>query len=96
MESKNMKTNQIHPLRNLRSVFATVRSRIEQQYAPLAQQQPRLLRLALNEAESVAWETGVPHLVFPTLALEKARDLAQWHASQRTILWREPALAFAA
>ena len=91
-----MKTNQTHPLRNLRNVFATVRTKIETQYASLAQQQPRLLRLALIEAEAVAWESGVPHLVFPTLAMEKARDLAQWQASQRTLLWREPALALAA
>jgi len=27
-----------------------------------------LLRLALNEAEAIAWETDFPHLVFPLLA----------------------------
>ena len=38
-----------------------------------------LLRLALNEAEALAWQTGYPHLVFPTLAMEKAQSLAVWH-----------------
>ena len=32
----------------------------------------RMLRLALNEAEALAWQTEYPHLVFPTLATEKA------------------------
>src|SRR5438552_3410923 len=42
-----------------------------------------LLRLALNEAEALAWQTGYPHLVFPTLAMEKAQSLAVWHQRQR-------------
>src|SRR6266496_938152 len=43
-----------------------------------------LLRLALNEAEALAWQTTFPHLVFPTLATEKAEAIAAWHARQRS------------
>jgi len=45
--------------------------------------QDHLLRLALNEAEALAWQTAYPHLVFPALAAEKAQALATWHARQR-------------
>jgi hypothetical protein len=55
----------------------------------------QLLRLALNEAEALAWQTGYPHLVFPTLATEKAQAVATWHARQESIRQGEPALAFA-
>ena len=45
----------------------------------------QLLRLALNEAEALAWQTPYPHLVFPTLATEKAQALTNWEARQRSI-----------
>ena|SRR2546425_10739327 len=45
--------------------------------------QDHLLRLAINEAEALAWQTAYPHLVFPALAAEKAQAVATWHARQR-------------
>ena len=45
----------------------------------------QMLRLALNEAEALAWETAYPHLVFPTLATEKAQAVAAWNARQQSI-----------
>src|SRR6266404_3198398 len=44
-----------------------------------------LIRLALNEAEALAWQTGVPQLVFPTLAREKVQALTAWDARQQSI-----------
>jgi hypothetical protein len=44
----------------------------------------RLLRLALNEAEALAWQTDFPHLVFPMLATEKAQSVVAWNGRQRT------------
>jgi len=44
-----------------------------------------LLRLALNEAEALAWQTGVPQLVFPTLAMEKVQALRTWDTRQQVI-----------
>jgi hypothetical protein len=44
-----------------------------------------LLRLALNEAEALAWQSGVPHLVFPTLAMEKVQALSAWQKHQQLI-----------
>jgi hypothetical protein len=55
----------------------------------------RLIRLAINEAEAIAWETGLPHLVFPILAEEKIRALSTWNTRQE-LLWRaEPIVALA-
>lgn len=48
----------------------------------------RLLRLALNEAEALARQTGFPHLLFPTLAMEKAESVRRWHARQQLLQQR--------
>jgi len=45
------------------------------------------LRLALNEAEALAWQTMYPHLVFPALAMEKAQVVAAWNERQQRV-WR--------
>jgi hypothetical protein len=54
------------------------------------------LRLALNEAEALAWQTLYPHLVFPTLAAEKVRAVATWNARQQRIREANQAFALAA
>ena len=41
-----------------------------------------LLRLALNEAEALAWQTDYPQLVFADLAIEKAQAVADWQQKQ--------------
>lgn len=45
----------------------------------------RLLRLAVNEAEALAWQTLYPQLVFPDLAAEKIQGVARWTARQRSL-----------
>ncbi|HLX94262.1 MAG TPA: hypothetical protein VKU37_00800 [Verrucomicrobiae bacterium] len=45
----------------------------------------RLFRLALDEAEALAWQTGFPNLLFPALALEKVQAVAGWNARQQVI-----------
>jgi hypothetical protein len=45
----------------------------------------RLFQLALNEAEALAHETGFPLLVFPTLAREKAEEVAEWTRRQQAV-----------
>src|SRR5438105_14173983 len=52
--------------------------------------QEQLLRLALNEAEALAFLTDYPHLVFPTLAMEKVQGVANWSRHQKEI-GRDPA-----
>jgi hypothetical protein len=45
----------------------------------------RVLKLALNEAEALAWQTVYPHLVFPALAVEKIQGVANWNRHQRLL-----------
>ena len=40
----------------------------------------RLFRVALNEAEALAWETEYPQLVFPALAEEKIEAISSWYS----------------
>jgi len=47
--------------------------------------QEKLLRLAVNEAEAIAWRTLYPQLVFPALAVEKIRGVATWNDRQRLL-----------
>ena len=44
--------------------------------------QERLLHLALNEAEALAWESRYPQLFFPDLATEKIRAVTVWNNRQ--------------
>ena len=52
---------------------------------PALRAEERLLQLALNEAEAVAWQTRYPHLLFPVLATEKVESLTAWAARQRAV-----------
>ena len=55
------------------------------EYRAAARHNERLLQLALNEAEAIAWQTRYPHLFFPALALEKAQALTAWQTHQRAV-----------
>ena len=56
----------------------------------------QLFRLALGEAEALAWQTDYPHLVFPDLATEKIRSVAAWHARQQSLTQRQSVARLAA
>ena len=43
----------------------------------------KLFRLALGEAEALAWQTDYPELVFPLLATEKVQAAAAWNTRQQ-------------
>jgi hypothetical protein len=45
----------------------------------------RLFKLALNEAEALAWQTEYPHLFFPVLATEKIRAAGEWNTRQEVL-----------
>jgi len=50
-------------------------------------------QLAMNEAEALAWQTNYPHLLFPSLAMEKIQAVAAWQRRQQFML--QPHLTFA-
>lgn len=67
----------------------TYRDGVHKRLPGLNDGQQKLLDLALNEAEALAWQTPFPHLFFPTLAEEKARAVTEWRARQEAIRRRE-------
>jgi len=81
---------------NAADTILTVRAKIERDSSALIEQQPRLFRLALNEAEALAWQSGFPELIFPILAQEKAVKVATWHERQQSVRQAKPLHAFAA
>jgi hypothetical protein len=44
----------------------------------------KMFRLALGEAEALAWQTEYPQLVFTDLAMEKVQAVAAWHGRQQS------------
>jgi hypothetical protein len=71
--------------RKLVAQLARIRDSIMAEFRDSMKAHEQLLRLALNEAEALAWETGYPELIFPTLAREKAQAVATWEAHQGAI-----------
>ena len=96
----NTKTELLEKTDNPRSKFATacltsclkameqiarVKQAVVDEFRETVDAHHKLLRLAVNEAEALAWQTDYPHLVFPALATEKAQQVAEWEARQRAI-----------
>ena len=79
----------------VRQAIAQAKERLLTSYFHLAQEHANVLRLALNEAEALAWQTGFPHLLFPELAAEKAEGAIRWHQRQRSVRRGASELAFA-
>jgi hypothetical protein len=76
--------------------ISVARAMLERDFPVLLRQEPRVLELALKEAEALAWQTGVPELVLLTLAEEKAAGVARWHDRQAVLRNQGQIHAFAA
>jgi hypothetical protein len=86
-------------LRTCRKILAEIRKAKAASFAEARGElnaRERMLHLALNEAEALAWQTEYPHLVFPALAAEKVHAVADWHRHQRSVWQTEPLFALAA
>ena len=73
-----------------------VRTNVAAEFREAFSTQDRLLQHALNEAEALAWQTDYPHLLFPTLALERVTVANNWWQRQQRIRQAEPIYALAA
>ena len=90
------KTTTIACLKSCRSLLRQVqgiKESVMREFESPTREQVEMLRFALKEAESLAWQTPYPHLLFPVLAQEKAESARQWAERQRTV--RQATLAFA-
>ena len=71
--------------RKLLAQIETAKNAILAEFRNIAGGQERMLRLAVNEAEALAWQTDYPHLLFPTLAKEKAEEVVAWQARAQSV-----------
>ena len=79
--------------RKLLAQIADVREQVVADFRDRLAEHKHVLDLALNEAEALAWESGYPQLLFPTLATEKARAVTGWHLRQQHLRQRTALLA---
>ena len=86
----------LNQCRHLIAQIKKTKDAIRAQFRHKLEGHEQLLRLALNEAEAIAWQSEFPHLVFPTLAMEKAEAVAAWHIRQSSMHRAVSRLAFAA
>jgi len=80
---------------HIRSEVTRVKQSALDEFSAEAGEHVGLLRLALTEAEALAWQTEYPHLVFPVLAAEKARATVRWQKRQRAVWATAPQLSLA-
>jgi hypothetical protein len=76
--------------RKVAAQIAHVKAAVLAEWSDPLKTQRHALRLALNEAEALAWQTMYPHLIFPTLATEKAQAVATWNSRQQRLWWNPP------
>src|SRR5689334_8895916 len=79
----------------LRELVAKVKRTVLDDYTDLTGEHTGILKLALNEAEALAWDTNFPELFYPALAKEKAESALTWHRRQRSVRRTAAQLAFA-
>jgi hypothetical protein len=72
------------------------RNAIAAEFRETRQANDRLVQLALNEAEALAWQTDYPHLLFPALAHEKVQAVAAWNSHQQIVRKRQAEFSLAA
>ena len=79
--------------RKLLKQLEDVKEQVVQEFRDQVEEHQHVLRLAVNEAEALAWQTDYPELLFADLATEKAHAVANWHIRQQLLRRRTaPAL----
>jgi len=64
------------------------KNKITGEFRDTVKSHQNLFQLALNEAEALAWQTDYPHLVFPSLAVEKVQAVAARQTRQQPLYQR--------
>ncbi len=89
LEAKmNFSSRCVDCYRKVLTQIADVKEQVVAEFRDQLDGHKHVLDLALNEAEALAWETGFPQLLFPTLATEKANAVTGWHRRQQHLRQR--------
>jgi hypothetical protein len=108
---KNMNTNHAqeivnakpniadHCVQSCRKLLAGIeqaKKKIANEFQETLDSHAQIFQLALKEAEALAFQTEYPHLLFPSLALEKIQAVSAWQARQQSLRHRGASFAEAA
>jgi len=69
------------------------RNRIANEFQETLDSHAQFFQLALKEAEALAFQTDYPHLLFPSLAVEKLQTVSAWQARQEILRQRREVFA---
>ena len=69
------------------------KNKIANEFQETLESHSQLFQLALNEAEALAFQTAYPHLVFPSLAVEKIQAVSVWQTRQQLLQQRRAVFA---
>lgn len=93
VETKTLKGACVAMVKKIASQIDAVKREVFTEFQSALGANDQLLRLALIEADALARQTEYPHLLFPLLATEKARNAARWQFHQQFLLRSNDALA---
>jgi hypothetical protein len=71
--------------KELLSGIEQAKDRIAAEFREILESNQTSFKLALNEAEALAWQTDYPQLVFPALAVEKLQTVAARQTRQQLV-----------
>jgi hypothetical protein len=95
-DQSNFGVRCIASCRKLLRQIENVKTGIVDEFRGRLEDHQHVLELAVNEAEALAWQAGFPQLLFPTLAVEKARAVETWHSRQESLRRRTSPMLIAA
>ena len=86
----------VQSCRKLLAAIEQAKAKIASEFQETLDSHARLFQLALKEAEALAFQTEYPHLLFPSLAVEKIQAVSAWQTRQQLLRERRAAFVEAA
>jgi hypothetical protein len=83
----------VQSCKNWLAEMEQTKNKIANDFQETLESHAQLFHLALNEAEALAFQTDYPHLLFPTLAMEKIQAVSAWQTRQQLLRQRRTVLA---
>ena len=69
------------------------KNKIANEFQETLDSHTQIFQLALKEAEALAFQTDYPHLLFPSLAVEKIQAASAWQTRQQGLRLRRAVFA---
>ena len=86
---KNLAQRCVQSCKKLLGEIEQAKNKILDDFRATKESHANLFKQAVNEAEALAWQTAYPHLLFPSLALEKVQAVSAWQTRQQFVQRRQ-------